>query len=121
MDMALVNLFLPDGEGMGLVAVRWGPASVRVLILPASIKPGLQGRIADVGSDGVLNKTAALMEIASRWRVWGQGGVTSPAAGRPAKFPNLVHLGGAARLAPKLPRHGRSRPTRADSPERHDG
>jgi hypothetical protein len=98
--MALVNLFLPDGEGTGLVAVRWGPASVRVLILVASIKPGLQGRIADVGSDGVLNKTAALMEIASRWRVWGQGGVASPAAGRPAKFPNLVHLGGARPVWP---------------------
>jgi hypothetical protein len=47
--------------------------SVRVLILAASIKPGLQGRMAEAGSDGVLNKTAALMEIASEAARLGAG------------------------------------------------
>ena len=65
-DVALVDLILPDGEGTELVAVlRGANPAVSVLILTASIEPGLQGRMAEAGADGVLNKTAALSEIAS--------------------------------------------------------
>jgi two-component system response regulator QseB len=65
-DVALLDLFLPDGDGTGLVAVlRGANPSVRVLVLTASIEPGLRGRMAEAGADGVLDKTAALSEIAS--------------------------------------------------------
>lgn len=65
-DVALVDLMLPDGEGTELIAVlRGANPSVRVLILTASIEPGLQERMAEAGADGALDKTAALTEIAS--------------------------------------------------------
>jgi len=65
-DVALLDLFLPDGDGTALIAVlRGANPSVRVLVLTASIEPGLRGRMAEAGADGVLDKTAALTEIAS--------------------------------------------------------
>ena len=74
-DVALVDLMLPDGEGTEFIAVlRGANPSVRVLILTASIEPGLQGRMAEAGADGVLNKTAALSEIASEVARLGRGG-----------------------------------------------
>ncbi len=73
-DVALVDLFLPDGDGTELVAVlRGANPSVRVLILTASIEPGLPWRMAEAGADGVLNKTAALTEIASEVARLGTG------------------------------------------------
>ncbi len=52
-DVALVDLKLPDGEGSELVAVLRGTnPSVRVLILTAGIEPGLQGRMAGAGATG---------------------------------------------------------------------
>ncbi len=73
-DVALLDLFLPDGEGSELVAVlRGANPSVRVLILTASIDPGLQGRMAEAGADGLPNKTAALTDIASEVARLGAG------------------------------------------------
>jgi DNA-binding NarL/FixJ family response regulator len=65
-DVALVDLMLPDGDGTEFIAVlRGANPAVKVLILTASIEPGLQGRMAEAGADGVLDKTAALTEIAA--------------------------------------------------------
>ena len=65
-DVALLDLVLPDGDGMGLIAfLRGANPSVRVLVLTASIEPGLHERVAAAGADGLLDKTAALTEIAS--------------------------------------------------------
>ena len=65
-DVALLDLALPDGEGTELVAVlRGANPGVKVLILTVSIEPGLEGRMAEAGADGLLDKTAALTEIAS--------------------------------------------------------
>jgi DNA-binding NarL/FixJ family response regulator len=36
---------------------------VKVLVLSASIEPGLAERVAEAGADGVLNKATALTEI----------------------------------------------------------
>jgi CheY-like chemotaxis protein len=44
-----------------------------VLVLTASIEPGLRGRMAEAGADGVLDKTAALSEIASEVARLGTG------------------------------------------------
>ena len=65
-DLALLDLMLPDGDGADLVAVlRGANPGVRVLILSASIEPGLSERMADAGADGVLNKTTELTGIVS--------------------------------------------------------
>jgi two-component system response regulator DesR len=73
-DVALVDLKLPDGQGTELVAVlRGANPSVRVLILTVSIEPGLEGRMAEAGADGVLNKMAAFSEIASEVARLGRG------------------------------------------------
>ncbi len=43
-DVALVDLFLPDGEGTEFIAVlRGANPAVKVLILTASTEPGLGG------------------------------------------------------------------------------
>ena len=74
-DVALVDLFLPDGEGTEFIGVlRGANPSVRVLVLTASLEPGLGGRMAEAGADGVLDKTAALSEIASEVARLGRGG-----------------------------------------------
>ena len=65
-DVALVDLVLPAGDGTRLIAVlRGANPSVRVLIVTARSEPGLRGRMAEAGADGVLDKTAALSEIDS--------------------------------------------------------
>jgi two-component system, NarL family, response regulator DevR len=73
-DVALLDLFLPDGDGTALISVlRGANPSAKVLVLTASIEPGLQGRMAEAGADGVLDKTAALTEIASEVARLGAG------------------------------------------------
>ncbi len=73
-DVALLDLFLPDGDGTGLIALlRGANPSVKVLILTASIEPGLRGRMAEAGADGVLDKTLGLTEIASEVARLGAG------------------------------------------------
>ena len=63
-DLALLDLMLPDGDGTGLIALlRGANPEVRVLVLSASIEPGVHERAAAAGADGVLNKTTSLTEI----------------------------------------------------------
>ena len=63
-DVALLDLMLPDGDGAELIPVlREANPSVRVLVLSASVEPGLRQRAAEAGADGLLNKAEALTEI----------------------------------------------------------
>jgi DNA-binding NarL/FixJ family response regulator len=63
-DLALLDLMLPDGDGTGLIALlRGANPEVRVLVLSASIEPGVHERVAEAGADGVLNKATAVTEI----------------------------------------------------------
>jgi DNA-binding NarL/FixJ family response regulator len=65
-DLALLDLMLPDGDGAGLVPVlRGANPEVRVLILSAAIDPGVHERMAAAGADGVLNKATTVTEIVS--------------------------------------------------------
>ena len=75
-DLALLDLMLPDGDGTELVAVlRGANPEVKVLVLSASIEPGVQERLAKAGADGVLDKTIAPTEIAAAVaRLGGLGG-----------------------------------------------
>jgi DNA-binding NarL/FixJ family response regulator len=63
-DAGLLDLMLPDGDGAELIPVlREANPSVRVLVLSASVEPGLRQRAAEAGADGLLNKSADLTEI----------------------------------------------------------
>ena len=63
-DVALLDLMLPDGDGTELIVVlRGADPGVKVLVLSASIEPGLAERVAEAGADGVLHKATALTEI----------------------------------------------------------
>jgi DNA-binding NarL/FixJ family response regulator len=63
-DLALLDLVLPDGDGAGLIPLlRGANPEVRVLVLSASLEPGVHGRAAEAGADGVLNKAAELPRI----------------------------------------------------------
>jgi len=63
-DLALLDLMLPDGDGAELIGdLRGANPEVRLLVLSASIEPGLGERAAEAGADGMLNKAAALTEI----------------------------------------------------------
>jgi DNA-binding NarL/FixJ family response regulator len=63
-DLALLDLVLPDGDGAGLIALlRGANPRVRVLVLSANIAPGVRERVAEAGADGVLNKATPLTWI----------------------------------------------------------
>ena len=65
-DVALLDLRLPDGEGTDLVAVlRAANPSARVLILLASMEAGTEERAFGAGADGVLDKMTPLAGIAA--------------------------------------------------------
>ena len=75
-DVALLDLGLPDGRGTELLEVlRAANPSVRVLFLSASIESGMQERVVAAGANGLLNKMASPTEIASEvGRLAGPGG-----------------------------------------------
>jgi two-component system response regulator DesR len=73
-DLALLDLVLPDGDGAGLIALlRGANPGVRVLVLSANIDPGVRERVAQAGADGVLDKTNALTGIVAEVARLGTG------------------------------------------------
>jgi DNA-binding NarL/FixJ family response regulator len=63
-DVALLDLLLPDGDGTQLIGVlRRENPRVKVLILTASVEAGLLVRMAEAGADGVLDKTSLPQEL----------------------------------------------------------
>ena len=68
-DVVLLDLLLPDGDGTELIGVlRGANPRVKVLILTASLEPGLLERMAEADVDGVLDKTSDLKEIVAEVR-----------------------------------------------------
>jgi DNA-binding NarL/FixJ family response regulator len=68
-DMALLDVRLPDGDGTQLIEVlRTANPRVKVLILTASFESGHLERMAEMGADGVLDKTSELKELAAEVR-----------------------------------------------------
>ncbi len=63
-DVAVVDLNLPDGEGTQIIAQlrRENPHAV-VLVLTASLDPVLYGRAVEAGAAGVLHKSASVEEV----------------------------------------------------------
>jgi DNA-binding NarL/FixJ family response regulator len=68
-DVALLDLLLPDGDGTQLIGVlRGANPRVKVLILTASVEAGLLERMAEAGADGVIDKTRLPQELIAEVR-----------------------------------------------------
>jgi DNA-binding NarL/FixJ family response regulator len=73
-DVAVVDLSLPDGEGRTVItALHRASPRTRVLVLTASLDPVQRAQAVEAGAAGVLHKAAALDEIVSAVRRLGAG------------------------------------------------
>lgn len=63
-DVAVVDLGLPDGDGFELIeAFSSGDSKITTLVLSASLEPARFARAVEAGASGVLHKAAAISEI----------------------------------------------------------
>ena len=63
-DLAVVDLILPDGNGTDLIReLHAGDPHGMVLVLTASLEPELHARAVQEGAAGVLHKSAPVREI----------------------------------------------------------
>ncbi|CAN5718048.1 response regulator transcription factor [soil metagenome] len=62
-DVAVVDLALPDGDGYGLIEELSSLPDVMTLVLSASLEPARFARAVEAGASGVLHKSAAIGEI----------------------------------------------------------
>ncbi len=63
-DVAVVDLYLADGEGIELIdEMRESCPGVPVLVLTISLDPADHARAKEAGADEVITKVAALDEI----------------------------------------------------------
>jgi DNA-binding NarL/FixJ family response regulator len=68
-DVALLDLLLPDGDGAQLIGeLRGANPRVKVLIITASVEAGLLVRMAEAGADGVLDKMRLPQELVAELR-----------------------------------------------------
>ncbi len=75
-DVLVVDLGLPDGEGRDLIPEYLGANPVgRALVLSASTDEAELASCVAVGAAGLLNKTASSREITSAVRRLGEGGM----------------------------------------------
>lgn len=66
LDVAIVGLFLPDGQGLSLIeGLRRFCPHVPLLVLTPSLDPPDQERVVKAGADAVLGKDADPKEIIS--------------------------------------------------------
>ena len=62
-DVAVIDLALPDGDGFGLIEELASRPDVMTLVLSASLEPTRFARAVEAGAAGVLHKSAAIGEI----------------------------------------------------------
>ncbi len=62
-DVAVVDLALPDGDGYGLIEELSSRSGMMTLVLSASLEPARFARAVEAGASGVLHKSAAIGEI----------------------------------------------------------
>ena len=74
LDVAVVNLGLPDGDGTDLIArLRRTEPDVPVLVLTLSRDPARHARALEAGAERVLTKDASIEEIVDAVRRLGTG------------------------------------------------
>jgi DNA-binding NarL/FixJ family response regulator len=105
-DVAVIDLGLPDGDGLSLVRdLRRRRPDTRVLVLTASFDPRSAERAISAGAAAVLNKTISLDELRQALRRAGVGTAVEPGVDRsgprdapgPLADPRI----GAKRLSPR--------------------
>jgi DNA-binding NarL/FixJ family response regulator len=65
-DVAIVDVYLPDGDGLDLVRqLREEAPHIKTLVLTGSVDPNAEGLAREAGVDEVLFKSAGLVEIAN--------------------------------------------------------
>jgi two-component system nitrate/nitrite response regulator NarL len=62
-DVAVVDLALPDGDGYGLIEELSSRPDVMTLVLSASLEPARFARAVEAGASGVLHKSVAIGDI----------------------------------------------------------
>ena len=63
-DMAIVDLYLPDGDGTEVIGdLRGANPNASVFVLTASLNPQDHVRAREAGADEVLSKASSLEEI----------------------------------------------------------
>ena len=63
-DVAVVDLGLPDGDGVALIEeLSQAEPRITTLVLSASLDPGRFARAVEAGASGVLHKAAAIKDI----------------------------------------------------------
>ena len=67
-DVAIVDLALPDGDGFGLIEELSSRPDVMTLVLSASLEPTRFARAVEAGASGVLHKSAPIGEIVNAVR-----------------------------------------------------
>ena len=73
-DVALLDLRLPDGDGAELIGeLHQANPHVKVLVLTASLESDLLDRILKVGADGLLDMSRPVVEVAAEVRRLGEG------------------------------------------------
>lgn len=63
LDVAVVDLGLPDGDGFELIGELSSRPDVMTLVLSASLEPARFAEAVEAGAAGVLHKSAAIGEI----------------------------------------------------------
>ena len=75
LDVALIDLVLPDGEGTELVGeLRRANPSIKVIVLSADLWPWRIDELSRAGVDAVLDKVQSPRQIAREVRREGGGG-----------------------------------------------
>ena len=63
-DLAIVDLFLKEGSGLGILAeCRWRADHQKVIILTNYATPAIRQRAAELGADAVFDKSTELDEL----------------------------------------------------------
>ena len=84
LDVAVVDLGLPDGDGSALIGdLRKGNPGVSVVVLSAAMGPGYLDDALKAGSDVVLDKVESIPTIAEEVRRLGGMSHTRAPAGDP--------------------------------------
>lgn len=93
-DVAVVDLGLPDGDGAVLVRhLRLTNPSCAILVLTASSRPKDRALVVEAGAAGVLHKSASIAEIVEAIRLLGGGKSLVP----PAEVNDLLRQAGRHR------------------------